>query len=90
MDVISKVEGIVRRIEPDLGAKYIGAEGFTEEGRPYIDAADFILELPDLRRARFCISGLDCIQRNDERLLEDLIRAKVKNAVRGAALTQPR
>jgi len=85
MNVVSKVESIVKRIESDLGAMYIGAEGSDAKGRRYIDAADFILELPDRSRARFNISGLDCIQRGDDERLEDLIRAKAKVAIEAPA-----
>jgi hypothetical protein len=85
MNVVSKVEAIVKRIESDLGAKYIGADGSDAKGRPYIDAADFILELSDRSRTRFNISGLDCIQRGDDETLEDLIRHKARVAMRNTA-----
>jgi hypothetical protein len=84
MNVISRVEKIVKRIEPDLGAKYVGPERANGEGKPYIDAADFIFELPDRTRARFCVSGLDCLQRTEDGMLEDLIRAKAKVAMKSS------
>ena len=36
MNVVSKVESVVKRIESDLGARYIGAEGSDAKGRRYM------------------------------------------------------
>ena len=81
MNVVSKVEPIVKRIGPDLGAKYITTAGANTAGRPYIDAADFIFERPDGTQARVCVEYADCIHHERDRTLEDLVRAKVEAAI---------
>jgi hypothetical protein len=81
MNVVSKVEPIVKRIGPDLGARYITAAGANTAGRPYIDAADFIFERPDGTQARVCVEYTDCIDLDEDCTLEDLVRAKVEAAI---------
>jgi hypothetical protein len=81
MSVISRVEAIVKKIESDLNARYIGPDGANTRGQPYIDAADFIFELSDGSRTRICVSGLDCLQHNSDGSLEDLIGARLKVAM---------
>jgi len=77
---IDQLESIIRRIEPDLGAEYIGSDGTK-----YIDAADFFFELPDRSRTKINIDSYNWMAlRGEEGKLEALIRVKMKEALNGS------
>ena len=81
MNVVSKVEPIVKRIGPDLGAKYITTAGAnTAAGRTSMRRT-FIFERPDGTQARVCVEYADCIDHEEDQTLEDLVRAKVEAAI---------